>query len=106
MKHIAAAALLALAGKNVDEKNVNDVLIAAGVRVDSETVKKLVKELEGKDVLKVAKEGIAKMGTLAVGSSAANAAPAKEQPKKEQPKKEEPKVEEEEDAGVGDLFGF
>jgi ribosomal protein L12E/L44/L45/RPP1/RPP2 len=101
MRHLAAAMLLALAGKSVDEKSIKDVLAAAGVKVDDAKVAKIVKECEGKDVLKLAKEGLSKAAT--------SSAPAKkEEPKVEdkKPKKEEkPPVEEEEDVGMGDLFG-
>jgi ribosomal protein L12E/L44/L45/RPP1/RPP2 len=100
MRHLAAAMLLALAGKSVDEKSIKDVLTAAGVKVDDAKVAQIVKECQGKDVLKMAKEGLSK---------AASSAPAKKETAKtedKQPKKEEkPPVEEEEDVGMGDLFG-
>ncbi len=101
MRHLAAAMLLALAGKKVDEKSIKDVLVAAGVKVDDAKVAQIVKECEGKDVLKLAKEGLSKAATT-------SSAPAKKEEKVEdkKPKKEEkPPVEEEEDVGMGDLFG-
>ena len=100
MRHLAAAMLLALAGKKVDEKSVKDVLVAAGVKVDDAKVAQIVKECEGKDVLTLAKEGLTKAAT--------SSTPAKKEEKVEdkKPKKEEkPPVEEEEDVGMGDLFG-
>jgi ribosomal protein L12E/L44/L45/RPP1/RPP2 len=63
MRHLAAAMLLALAGKTVgkfyltlDEKSIKDVLTAAGVKADDAKVTQLVNEVKGKDVLKVSND--------------------------------------------------
>ena len=102
MRHLAAAMLLALGGKNIDEKSVKDVLTAAGVKVDDAKVAQVVKECQGKDVLKLAKEGLSKAAT----SSAPVEAKKETKVEDKKPKKEEkPPVEEEEDVGMGDLFG-
>jgi ribosomal protein L12E/L44/L45/RPP1/RPP2 len=91
--------LLALAGKTVDEKSVKDVLTASGVKVDDAKVAKVVKECQGKDVLKLAKEGLTKAATSSAPVE------AKKEVKVEAKKEEKPPVEEEEDVGMGDLFG-
>ncbi len=66
MRHLAAAILLALAGKpvgkqkikfsiffNIDEAGVKAVLAAGGVKADDAKVKKIVESVKGKDVLTV-----------------------------------------------------
>lgn len=114
MKHLAAAVLLHLAGKPVDEKGITSIIEASGAKADSAKVKKLVDKLKGKDVLKFAKEN---SGKVAVGGAAAAPEAKKEEKKDEKktdakkddkkdakkapPKKEEP---EDEDEGLGGLF--
>ncbi len=101
MRHLAAALLLALGGKTIDEKSVKDVLTAAGVKVDDAKVAQVVKEVQGKDVVKLAKEGLTKAASASAPVEAKKEAKVEDKPKKE----EKPVVEEEEDMGMGDLFG-
>lgn len=53
MRHLCAAMLLALGGKEVNEKSMTEVLTAGGVKVDAGKVTKIVESCKGKDVLKV-----------------------------------------------------
>lgn len=114
MKHLAAAILLHLAGKPVDEKGVKSIIEASGAKADDAKIKKLVEKLKGKDVLKFAKENL---GKVSLGGAAAPAEAKKEEkkddkkdakkddkkpdPKKAPPKKEEP---EDDDEGFAGLF--
>ena len=49
MKHLAAALLLALAKKEINEKNIKDVITAAGGKPVDEEIKKIVDACKGKD---------------------------------------------------------
>ena len=53
MRHLAAAMLLALAGKPIDEASIKKVLSDAGVKAEDAKITQLVNEVKGKDVLKV-----------------------------------------------------
>lgn len=60
MKHIAAALLLALGGKEIsknfltpDEKNINEVLASVGVKPVPSVVKQIVESTKGKKVEQV-----------------------------------------------------
>ena len=103
MKHIAAYALLVLAGKDAPSAaDVEKVLKEAGVKADSDKVAALVEALQGKSFDKFVAEGIKAMGSMgsaAPASSSAGAAAA------ETKKVEEKVEEEEEDVDMGDLFG-
>jgi len=54
MNTLAAAVLLHLGGKPVDENGIKAVINAAGGKVDDKNVKLVVEKLKGKDVLKFA----------------------------------------------------
>ena len=81
MNHLAAAVLLHLGGKPVDEKGIKDVITAGGGKADDAQIKKIVEKLKGKDVLKFAKENL---GKVSGGSSAP--VEAKKEEKKEEKK--------------------
>jgi ribosomal protein L12E/L44/L45/RPP1/RPP2 len=80
MNHLAAAVLLHLGGKPVDEKGIKDVIVAAGGKADDAQIKKIVEKLKGKDVLKFAKENLGKVST---GGSSAPVEVKKEEKKEE-----------------------
>ena len=112
MKHIAAVLLLALANKESNEKNINEVLNSVGVKPNAECVKLLVAACKGKKPEQLIKEGASKLVTVtaAAGATAENHDDKKKDDKKggkkEEKKKPEKKPVEEEDDGmdIGGLF--
>jgi large subunit ribosomal protein L12 len=107
MEYVYAAMLLHKAGKEISEKNLSNILTAAGVTVDAVRVKALVASLSEVNI----DEAIKAAPTMMAAPAAAQAptAPAVEAKPKEEDKKK--KVEEEkakEEAaleGLGALFG-
>ena len=100
MEYVYAALLLDAAGKEVNEKELMDVVKAAGFSPDEAKAKGVVESLEGlniKDIIKNAQS----MQVAAPAAAPASAAPAKE--KKEAAKEE--KKEEEAASGLAGLFG-
>ncbi|MEM3883397.1 hypothetical protein Micr_00241 [Candidatus Micrarchaeum sp.] len=100
MEYVYAALLLDAAGKEVNEKELMDVVKAAGFSPDEAKAKAVVESLKGlniKDIIKNAQS----MQVAAPAAAPASAAPAKE--KKEAAKEE--KKEEEAASGLAGLFG-
>ncbi|KAI6854527.1 hypothetical protein D0864_12183 [Hortaea werneckii] len=108
MKHMAAYLLLGLGGNTSPSANdIKEVLASVGVEAEQARIESLLKELEGKDINELIKEGTEKLasvpsgGAVAVAPAAApaagGAAPAAEAPAK----KEEAKEESDEDMGFG-----
>lgn len=100
MEYVYAALLLHKAGKEINEANVEAVLKAAGIDVDSGRVKALVAALEGTDIeeaIKTAAVSVAPAAGTAPAEAAASTEPAKEEEEKEE--------EDTEPAGLGALFG-
>jgi ribosomal protein L12E/L44/L45/RPP1/RPP2 len=110
MNYLAAAMLIALAGKTPDEESIKKVLREAGAKADEAKIKNFVQQINGKDVIQLARDGISKLGSGAPSAAPAQAEKAAEKKedkkaaKKEEPKKEEPPAEEDA-GGFGDLFG-
>jgi large subunit ribosomal protein L12 len=103
MEYVYAAMLLHKAGKEITEKNVSEVLTAAGVSADAARVKALVASIAEVDIDEAIKSAPAMM---AAAPAAAVAAPAKEEKKKEEEEEEDQsKKEEEAMEGLGALFG-
>ena len=102
MEYIYAAMVLHSAGKELDEKNLTDVLKAAGIEVDETRVKALVSALEGVDI-----EEAIKSQQMAAPAAAAPVEGAKKESKKEEAEEEEEEEASEEEAleGLGSLFG-
>jgi large subunit ribosomal protein L12 len=104
MEYIYAALLLDSAGKEINEKNLMEVVKAAGMEPDEAQAKAVVASLKGvniKDIIKNAQ-------TAQVQAAAAPQAPAQgAQPaKKEKESKEDEKKKEDEAAGgLASLFG-
>ena len=101
MKHLAAFALLVLGGKeNPTAEDVEKLLKDAGVKADSDKIKKLIESFEGKNFHELVQGGLSKMASMGTGSapaasgSLAAAAPVKEE-----------KKEEAEEVDMGNLFG-
>ena len=103
MEYIYSALLLHKAGQEINEKNMEAVLTAAGVKADKGRIKALLAALEGVDIDEALKSAAAMpvAAAPAAGAGAAEAAPAAEEEKKE----EEEEKEEEFTAGLGSLFG-
>ena len=106
MEYVYAAMLLHKAGKEINKKNMSELLKAAGVKADSVRVKALVASLAEVDIDEAIKTAPAMM---AAAPAPAAPAPAK---KEEKPAEKEKKDEEEESKkeeaameGLGSLFG-
>jgi large subunit ribosomal protein L12 len=103
MEYVYAAMLLHKAGKEISEKNVSEVLTAAGVNADAARVKALVASVAEVDIEEAIKSAPAMM---AAAPAPAAAAPAKEEKKaEEEPEEDESKKEEAAMEGLGSLFG-
>lgn len=61
MKHTAAVLLLALANKEINEKNINEVLNSVGIKANQNVVKLLVQACKGKTTEQLIKEGAEKL---------------------------------------------
>ena len=57
MRYVAAYCLFALSGKNPSAKDLEKLLGSVGVDCDAEQAKKVVSELEGKDLEELIKDG-------------------------------------------------
>jgi large subunit ribosomal protein L12 len=102
MEYVYAAMLLHKAGKEINEKNVSEVLTAAGVTADAARVKALVASIAEVDIEEAIKSAPAMM---AAAPATAAAAPAEEEKKEEEEEEDQTKKEEEAMEGLGSLFG-
>jgi len=104
MEYVYAAMLLHKAGKEINEKNISEVLTAAGVTANDVRVKALVASIAEVDIDEAIKT--APMMMAATPAPAAQA-PAKEEKPAEEEKEEEDESKKEEAAmeGLGSLFG-
>jgi len=103
MEYVYAAMLLHKAGKEINDKNVSEVLTAAGVNADAVRVKALVASIAEVDIEEAIKSAPAMM---AAAPAPAAAAPAKKEEKpKEEEEEDESKKEEAAMEGLGALFG-
>lgn len=101
MEYIYAALLLDAAGKEINEKSLEEVVKAAGLTPDEAMAKSVAKSLTGvniKDVIKNAQS----VQVAAPAAAAGGAAPAE---KKKEEKVEEKMSEEEAAGGLASLFG-
>jgi large subunit ribosomal protein L12 len=96
MEYVYAAMLLHKAGKEINEKQVSEVLTAAGISVDAVRVKALVASIAEVDIEEAIKSAPAMMAT----APAEEEKPAEEEEEEDQTKKEEEAME-----GLGALFG-
>ncbi|TSA56215.1 50S ribosomal protein P1 [bacterium] len=103
MEYVYAAMLLHKAGKEINDKNVSEVLTAAGVNADAARVKALVASIAEVDIEEAIKSAPAMM---AAAPAPAAASPAKKEEKpKEEEEEDESKKEEAAMEGLGALFG-
>jgi large subunit ribosomal protein L12 len=102
MKYVYAAMLLHKAGKEINEKNVSEVLTAAGISADSVRVKALVASIAEVDIEEAIKSAPAMMAAAPVTAATA---PAEEEKKAEEEEEDESKKEEAAMEGLGSLFG-
>lgn len=58
MRYVAAYCLAALGGKTASAKDIEKILDSVGVDCDADEAKKVVSELEGKDLKAVIAEGV------------------------------------------------
>lgn len=102
MEYVYSALLLHKAGQAINEKNMEAVLTAAGVKADKSRVKALLAALEGVNIDEALKSAVMPVAAAgAAGPAAAAGAPAAAEKKEEK----EEKKEEEFTAGLGSLFG-
>jgi len=110
MRYIAAYLLLLNGGNaSPSASDIKSLLSTVGIDIDEERLKKLLSELEGKDVNTIIAEGSAKLasvpsgggGGAAASSGGAAAGGAAEEALGEEEKKEEEKEESDEDMGFG-----
>ncbi|MBT8171298.1 50S ribosomal protein P1 [Candidatus Bathyarchaeota archaeon] len=101
MEYVYAAMLLHKAGKEINEKNVSEVLTAAGVTADAARVKALVASIAEVDI----EEAIKSAPTMMAAAPAATAAAPAEEESKEEEEEDQTKKEEEAMEGLGSLFG-
>ncbi|MDE1860179.1 MAG: 50S ribosomal protein P1 [Candidatus Micrarchaeota archaeon] len=101
MEYIYAALLLDAAGKEINEKSLEDVVKAAGLSPDQAMAKSVANSLKGVNIKDVIKN--AQTMQVAAPAAASGAQPAKAEKKEA---KEEKAVSEEEAAGgLASLFG-
>ncbi|KAL8968698.1 MAG: hypothetical protein Q9183_002339 [Haloplaca sp. 2 TL-2023] len=109
MKHLAAYLLLGLGGNtSPSAEDVKGVLSSVGIDADEERLEKLIKELEGKDIQELIKEGSGKLASVPSGgggggaaapaaAAGGEAAAAPEKPAEKEPEPEDS----DEDMGLG-----
>ncbi|MBD3405935.1 MAG: 50S ribosomal protein P1 [Candidatus Lokiarchaeota archaeon] len=101
MEYVYAALLLHKAGQSVDDKSMDAVLTAAGLKPDKGRIKALLAALDGVDIDDALKSAAA-MPVAAAAPAASGGTEAEAEEKKEEDEDEE---EEEFTAGMGSLFG-
>ena len=106
MKYVAAYLMSSLAGvEQPTESNVETILDSVGASIDSSLVKKLVSEMDGKNIHEVIATGMSKLQNLPTGSisSIGGAVQSSTTTQSQSPPEEKPEEpdeeEEEEDMG-------
>ncbi|MBA7492715.1 hypothetical protein ES702_03265 [subsurface metagenome] len=105
MEYVYAAMLLHKAGKEISEKNLTQVLTAAGLNVDAVRIKALVSSLAEVDIDEAIKSVPTMMAAPAAPAAAAPAEKAKPEEKRKKKEEEEKAKEEAALEGLGALFG-
>ena len=103
MEYVYAALLLDAAGKEINEKDIENVVKAAGMTPDEAQAKAIVASLKGVNIKDVIKN--AQMAAPAAPAAAPAAAGAQQGKKKEEPKEDSAHKEEEAAGGLAGLFG-
>ena len=105
MEYVYAAMLLHKAGKEINEKNISEVLTAAGVKADAVRIKALVASLTEVDIDEAIKTAPTMMAAAPAPAAPAPAKEEKPAEKEEKDEEEESKKEEAAMEGLGALFG-
>lgn len=107
MRYVAAYLLAVLGGnENPSAADIKKILSSVGIDAEDDKLKKVISELNGKDIQELIAEGSKKLASMpAAGAATAPAtstaaAPAAVEDKKEEAKKEESESEDE-DMGFG-----
>ena len=98
MEYVYAALLLHKLGKEINEENLKNTVIATGVEVDESKIKSLVASLKGVDIEKELESA----SSLPVSAPAPSGETSKEDKKEEEPKEEKKEAAAE---GLSALFG-
>ncbi|KAJ0172867.1 hypothetical protein K1T71_011043 [Dendrolimus kikuchii] len=110
MRYVAAYLLAVLGGKaSPAASDLEKILSSVGIESDSDKLKKVIAELNGKSVDELIEQGREKLSSMPVGggapaaaaSSAAPAAAAAEDKKEEKEAKKEESESDDEDMGFG-----
>ncbi|XP_034136074.1 60S acidic ribosomal protein P2 [Drosophila guanche] len=108
MRYVAAYLLAVIGGKDAPANaDLEKILSSVGIEVDTERLTKVIKELNGKSIEDLIKEGREKLSSMPVGGGAASAAPSAAQAapsagdKKEASKEEKKEDSESEDDDMG-----
>ncbi|VVD03629.1 60S acidic ribosomal protein P2-like [Leptidea sinapis] len=109
MRYVAAYLLAVLGGKAAPAAaDIEKILSSVGIEADSEKLKKVISELNGKSVEELMAEGREKLSSMPAGgaaapaaASAAPAAAAAEDKKEEKEAKKEESESDDEDMGFG-----
>lgn len=104
MEYVYAALLLDAAGKEINEKTIEEVVKAAGLKPDEAQAKAIVASLKGVNIKDVIKNAQA-MQVQAHAAPAAHEGAQHGEAKHKEEKKEEGKSEEEAAGGLASLFG-
>ncbi|MDE1871310.1 MAG: 50S ribosomal protein P1 [Candidatus Micrarchaeota archaeon] len=106
MEYVYAALLLDAAGKEINEKNIEEVVKAAGFTPDEAQAKAITASLKGVNIKDVIKNAQTMQVQAAAAPAAGAAAPSAHGEKKEhKDEKAEAKKEEEAAGGLASLFG-
>ncbi len=103
MEYVYAALLLDAAGKEINEKNIEEVVKAAGMSPDEAQAKAIVASLKGVNIKDVIKNAQAMQASAAAAPAAPAHGAAPEKKKEEH--KDDSKKEEEAAGGLASLFG-
>jgi len=100
MEYVYAALLLDAAGKEVNEKELMEVVKAAGFSPDEAKAKAVVESLKGLNIKDIIKNAQSMQVAAPAAAPAAQAAPSKEKQEQKEEKKEEEAA-----SGLAGLFG-
>ncbi|MFB6212948.1 MAG: 50S ribosomal protein P1 [Candidatus Nanohaloarchaea archaeon] len=104
MELVYAALTLHEAGKEVNEDNLEAIVEAADLDVDSSEIKALVAALEDVDIEEAMETAVATGGAPAGGAAAESEAEEEEEEAEEEEEEEDEASEEEAAEGLGELF--
>ncbi|XP_015608742.1 60S acidic ribosomal protein P2 isoform X1 [Cephus cinctus] len=108
MRYVAAYLLAVLGGKNApNQTDIEKILSSVGIEADAEKLKKVISELNGKNIDELITKGREKLSSMPVGGgAAAPAAAAAAAAPVEEKKAEEKKPAKEESESEDDDMGF